>query len=633
MLEAFFFASVLPSSVKMNAPVPTTSSEASASDPPNRKFGPLRILVAHQSQRSCANLLGALTACCVNLDLRIVTDAQRLFEVLGSHEIDCALIDSGLPGFQGGKILDEMRRLGIETPAIFMTDDRTAHAQSAGYGPTSGEAWGIPTCLVWDEIDARRLAAALEHSISPTAPNSTSSPAQSDVHSLAPYRNSDLLTGLPGRAMFLECLRYAISNARAVQELVGLLIFDFYDFKSVNRNFGYSAGDHLLESIGRKLSATVGPDAMLARIGNDEFAILLTTGVSLEVCEELARQALLAAAEPISIDGRSISPRCTIGVAIHPAHGGTAENLLVAAEIALRSARRSGSNLGVFGDGETSADADRVTMAQDLQIALENNQLELYYQPKIDLTRRCVVGVEALLRWKHPSLGFVSPELFVPLAEQTGLIDQLTQWVLSAALRQMKCWHDLHLDFRVSVNLSALTLHDLSFPAIVAAELNKWQVEPHRLVLEVTESAIILDSARAIEIISRLDAMGMMVSVDDFGTGYTSLAYIRRLPIREIKIDKSFILNMRDNADDAVIVRTIIELGHSLGLEVVAEGIEDDVTFELLRALNCDLGQGYFMGRPVPVEALERWLAESPWRDGRMGRDGQIAGPGRAGAL
>jgi diguanylate cyclase (GGDEF)-like protein len=547
-----------------------------------------------------------------------------LLEVFGSHEIDCALIDTDLPGFQGGKILDEMRRLGIDTPAIFLSDGRAVSVPSDGEAHATGDVRGFSPRLVWSEIDSRRVAAVLEQSLLPAALISANPTGQPASQSSVPLPNTDHLTGLPGRGMFLECLRYAIIKARVAQEQVGLLISDFNDFKSVNRNFGYAAGDHLLESISKKLSAAVGPDAMLARIGDDEFAILLTTGVSLEVCEKLAHKTLLAAAEPIIYDGRNINLRCTIGVAVHPAHGGTAENLLVAAEIALRSARRNGSNLGLFGDGVTSADADRMTLAQDLRRALENNQLELYYQPKIDLTRRCVVGVEALLRWKHSSLGFISPELFVPLAEQTGMIDQLTQWVLSAALRQMRRWRDLHFDFRVSVNLSALTLHDLTFPVTVAAELKKWQVEPHWLILEVTESAIILDSARAIEIINRLDAMGMSVSVDDFGTGYTSLAYIRRLPIREIKIDKSFILNMRDNADDAVIVRTIIELGHSLGLEVVAEGIEDGETFDLLCALNCDLGQGYFMGRPVSVEALEQWLSESPWGDGQMGRDGQM---------
>lgn len=591
----------------------TAPSDIGIVSPSDSAFGPLRILIAHRPSLDCSDLLGALAAVCANLDLRTVFYVQRIIETLGNRTVDCVFIDSQLAGFNNGKFLDELRRLGIDTPVVVLRDASKATSIPEGGGPT--------TELNLGKIDAPQLAAALnraladapaaaaQSAVAPTSPRTSHALSAAEIHS-----GLDALTGLAGRGAFFECLRHAIQKSRVTQEPVGLLILDLDDFKSVNRDYGHDVGDLMLGLAARRLKETVGPDNLLARIGNDEFAVLLSDvpGGDYEKVAENVRQAIAA---PAQLGEQEFSPHCTIGAAIHPWHGATAESLFQAAEMAMAAAKRNGSGLGVFGAGEATADAERILMVQDLRRALQGNQLELYYQPKIDMMRRRIVGVEALLRWKHPTHGFISPDVFVPLSEQYGMIDQLTQWVLNASLEQMKRWREMKIDLLMSVNLSAVTLHNLEFPATIAAALKKWRIEPQRLVLEVTESAIILDSARAVEIISRLDAMGMSVSVDDFGTGYTSLAYIRRLPIREIKIDKSFILNMRENADDAVIVRTIIELGHSLGLEVVAEGIEDAITYDLLTALNCDLGQGYFMGRPVPAVGLESWLKDSPFND------------------
>jgi EAL domain-containing protein (putative c-di-GMP-specific phosphodiesterase class I) len=343
-----------------------------------------------------------------------------------------------------------------------------------------------------------------------------------------------------------------------------------------------------------------------------------------------ASRVLAALRRPIAIDGQDLAIDAAIGISFYPAHGDSADALWRAAQAALLDAKRTATGYVVHAGGGGDR-PDHLTLGQDLHQAAQNNEFELHYQPVIGVRQRRVVGVEALVRWRHPRFGLLFPDAFVPLAEQIGAIDPMTDWVLGAALQQLCAWQKQGHDFTIAVNVSALTLRNSGFPVTVERLLGQWRVRPDRLVLEVTESAIIQDTARAVEIINRLHAIGVVVSIDDFGTGYTSLAYLRKLPVQELKIDKSFIKGLRTNSDDAIITRTIIELGHNLGLRVVAEGVEDSETFDMLDDLGCDVAQGYHMSRPVDAASLRGWLATSAFGDNRA-PGGKAALGGKRGA-
>ena len=323
--------------------------------------------------------------------------------------------------------------------------------------------------------------------------------------------------------------------------------------------------------------------------------------------------------QSFDIGQQAISIGTSIGIAVHPAHGNSSEELLRHAQAAMRGAKQNGSTFQVYAADDDDDGSEALSLANGLRQAIDNDELQVYFQPKIDLRRSRVCGMEALLRWRHPERGMIYPDVFIPLAEQTGLIEPLTRWVMNAALKDSDQWRRGGLDFPISVNLSAKTLHNLDFPDSVKTLLEKWQLPASNLILEITESAIIADVTRATETVTRLHAMGVTISIDDFGTGYTSFSYIRRLPVTEIKIDKSYVLNMVKTADDRVIVGTLIELGHNLGLQVVAEGVEDAPTLDLLAKLGCDIGQGYYMSPPRDAQSIDAWLTDSEWGTSRAG--------------
>ena len=280
-------------------------------------------------------------------------------------------------------------------------------------------------------------------------------------------------------------------------------------------------------------------------------------------------------------------------------------------------AKRSSSGFAVYSEDDDAHGLKQLSLAGDLRHAIEHDELYLHYQPKVYMDASSFCGVEALLRWQHPVNGMIAPDVFIPLAEHTGVMEPLTRLVLGQALRNQSEWRRHGHDIPISVNLSPTTLHDTRFPDTVAALLDQWGAPACNLSLEITESAIMSDVVCATDTVRRLDTMGVRISIDDFGTGYTSFAYIRKLPISEIKVDKSFVLNMRPQNDDHVIVRSIVNLGRSLGVEVVAEGVEDQDAWDLLAVLGCNEAQGYFIGRPMPEDALLTWLNESPWAAGR----------------
>jgi diguanylate cyclase (GGDEF)-like protein len=397
---------------------------------------------------------------------------------------------------------------------------------------------------------------------------------------------------------------------------VALLMMDLDRFKEVNDTFGPRWGDDLLQQVGQRLLATLGQTGMLARMGGDEFGVLLPSA-DREAASRVAQTLLEAVDAPFVIEGQSVVLGASIGIALFPdqdaAADGQSETLFRRADVAMYLAKREGSGFVVYSVDQDEHSADRLSLIGELRQAIESDQLLLHYQPIVDCTLGRITGVEALVRWQHPERGLVPPDEFIPLAEQSGMIKPLTMQVLRMAMRQCRAWQDRGVDLTIAVNLSMRNLHDPQLPELIETMLAAEGIPAGRLKLEITESSIMADASRALEVLQRLRELGTTIAIDDFGTGYSSLAYLKRLPVDGLKIDKSFVQRLASDANDRAIVRSAVELGHNLGLHVVAEGIEDPASLRELTALGCDLAQGYYLGRPVPAESLDRWLDESAW--------------------
>jgi diguanylate cyclase len=360
--------------------------------------------------------------------------------------------------------------------------------------------------------------------------------------------------------------------------------------------------------VGERLRATLRDSDTVARLGGDEFGVLLPKVVDTEAAVAVARKLRRALEEPFTIHGLALQMEASVGIALFPAHGDDVDTLLQRADVAMYVAKEQPDSCEVYARERDEYSPDRLTLLTDLRRAIDRNELILHYQPKADLRTGEVKGVEALVRWSHPTRGLILPDEFIPLAQKTGVIVPLTVFVLNEALRKCRTWQLEGLDLSVGVNLSARNLCDVNLPDTVGELLTRWEVSPSLLELEITESTIFADPIRAMHILTRLSDMGVRLAIDDFGTGYSSLAYLRRLPLDEIKIDKSFVQGMDDDENDAVIVRSTIDLGRNLGLRVVAEGVETAHSWRRLTTLGCDTAQGYYISRAVPASELARWL-------------------------
>lgn len=441
--------------------------------------------------------------------------------------------------------------------------------------------------MVMDITERRRVQKALEYQV---------------LH--------DALTGLPNRLLLADRLSEALISARSKDEQVAVLILDLDHFKEVNETFGLRAGDLLLEQVGPRLRTEIGAEDMVARFGGDEFAVLLTNTDAEEAT--VKAQCLLEALErPFEVEGQHLDIAISIGIAIFPDDGDDASTLLRRADIALFVAKQPRGAFVRYAPEHERQGASRLTLMAELREALQHeNELFLEFQPMVRIRDRSLAGVEALVRWRHPQRGLVPPMEFVPFAEKTRLIKPLTRWVLGSALRQSVAWERAGHVIPVSVNISMRDLVDPEFPKTIANLLRAAQAPPPLLLLEITESLIMTEPERAINNLSQLRNLGVRLAVDDFGTGYSSLGYLHRLPIHEIKIDKSFVAAMTGEGSQANIVRASVGLGHSLRLESVAEGVEDGRAWDLLAAIGCDLAQGYFISRPMLADQVLPWLSQ-----------------------
>jgi diguanylate cyclase (GGDEF)-like protein len=429
----------------------------------------------------------------------------------------------------------------------------------------------------------------------------------------------DELTGLPNRACFYDRTDQALRLASRDGTCTAVLLFDLNRFKDINDTLGHKFGDRVLREVGPRLRRGLRDSDTLARLGGDEFCVLLPRVEGVGDALVVAKRVIELLEEPFDIDGMAMPVEASCGVAIAPVDGDSADLLLQRADVAMYVAKDSHASIVTYDDELNVNTPARLALLSELRAAVSGGQFVLYYQPKAALGGKNVHGVEALVRWQHPTYGLVPPNDFIPLAEHTGLIKPLTTWVLNTALKQLSSWRGISAspalaNLSVAVNVSTRSLLDDDFPQEVADALERWNIPPHLLALEITESTIMADPSRAHRLLSELSATGVQVSIDDFGTGYSSLSYLKNLPVNELKIDRSFVYHMHRDPNDAVIVQSVIDLGRNLGLHTVAEGIEDDETWEHLRRLGCDSGQGYLLARPMPAESLVGWLTEKEAR-------------------
>jgi diguanylate cyclase (GGDEF)-like protein len=433
----------------------------------------------------------------------------------------------------------------------------------------------------------------------------------------------DALTGLPNRTLFHDRVEQALAAGKRNRQEVGVLLIDLDRFKEVNDTLGHRKGDLLLREIGSRLRATLRESDTIARLGGDEFGVLLPAIENSAGATRSAARIRESLEHDFVVDGLRVTVDTSVGIALAPQHGSDVDTLLQHADVAMYQAKRAHAGYGIYAAETDPYSPVQLAMVGELRKAFEgDDEVVLHYQPKMDLQSGGIQAVEALVRWQHPERGLIPPNDFIPMAEHTGLIRPLTRYVLNAALAQCREWQDTGLELAISVNISARNLLDPCLPEDVERLLAKWGVKPELLALELTETTIMVDPKRALEVLNRLSSMGIALSIDDFGTGYSSLSHLRDLPVDELKIDRSFVMTMHSNESDAFIVRSTIELGHNLGLRVVAEGVEDEGALLELSDLGCDLAQGYFLSRPLPAKEFESWLSG---RERLAGTSGQVA--------
>lgn len=562
---------------------------------------PLRVLLVEDSENDALLLERRLSRGGFVPQVERVDTKEAMAVALKNQAWDIVISDYSMPNFSGLDALAILKQCGIDLPFIIMSgtigEELAVEAMKAG---------------AHDYVmknNPHRLVTAIERELREAETRRERQRAEEWIHYVASY---DSLTDLPNRNLFYQRLEIALNSRGDEQNRLAVMVLDLDRFREINDTLGHGMGDVLLQQVGLRLCRAFHDYDTVARLGGDEFALLLPD-VDEKAALRAAEEILKVLDRPFTIGQLAVDARASVGIALFPSHGQDKETLMRHADVAMYLAKRSSAGYAMYSSEHDSYSSERLTLMTQLQRSIESNQLFFEYQPKIDLRTARVVGVEALARWKHPELGLVRPDQFIAMAERTGFIRPLTIWGLNTALAQTRAWSRQGIELTVSVNLSARVLHDSDLPDQVGEMLKNHRVNPEQLELEITETAIMADPARALEILTRISRMGVMLSIDDFGTGYSSLGYLKRLPINAVKIDKSFVMNMTSDEDDATIVRSTVDLAHDLRLKAIAEGVETRDSWNRLVSLGCDLGQGYYMSRPLPAPQLTKWLRESEW--------------------
>ena len=563
---------------------------------------PLNVLIIEDSKNDTELLLHQLRRGGYDPRYVRVETAERLDAELASHAWQIILSDYSMPRFDAFAALALLHKTKLDIPFIIVSgtisEDQAVSAMKAG----------AHDYVLKDNL--KRLIPAVQRELQEAKVRRERHHAEETIRRLAYI---DPVTELPNRFRFLEFVRQAIEDSEGKNPLA-LLLMDLQRFKDVNDTLGHNRGDMLLRLVGRRLQSVLRTPDVVARLGGDEFGILLQRlSATIEVnrvIEDL-REALAA---PFLVDGIPIAVEGATGVAFMPDHSDNPDTLLQFADVAMYRAKNRASDFAIYDPNQNRHSPDRLALLAELRDGIERNQLELHYQPKVEIATGRVAGTEVLVRWQHPRKGLLAPDKFIPSAEYTGLIGPLTIRVLGDALAYAQVARHDGIRLSMSVNLSARSLHDQRLLDSVRATFEKSGAKPEQLTLEITESAIVLDPKHAEDSLFELSDMGVRLAIDDFGTGYTSIGSLKKLPIDEIKIDRSFVAGVLSDKDDATIVRSVIDLGHNLGIRVVAEGVETKAIFDALAELGCDEAQGYYIARPQHPDSLRRWLTTSPWK-------------------
>jgi len=419
----------------------------------------------------------------------------------------------------------------------------------------------------------------------------------------------DTLTGLPNKKLLQSRAEQLFKITERQSLVCSLLIMDVNEFKRVNDTLGHTAGDLVLREVAERLANALRASDVLARLGGDEFAVLLFNN-DVKDAEKVALKLQQALNEPLECEGSTLSLEASIGISEFPRHGDNLDQLMRRADVAMYYAKKRGLKAAIYDPMQDKSSTERMSLLKELTHAIKSDGMELYYQPQVQMDGNSRLSVEALIRWNHPQRGMVFPDQFIPLAEDSGLIIPMTWWVLETAMKQCVGWHEISLPVNVSVNISANFLQEDRVVERVAELVCKYQLPDHTFALEITENMLMDDPHQASKTLIELNAMHIDVSIDDFGTGYSSLAYLKHLELDELKIDRSFVMGMAEYKNDSVIVQTVINMAHSMGLRVVAEGVENRQEWDRLDSMGCDFIQGYFISRPKPVDEISVWLRD-----------------------
>ncbi len=569
---------------------------------------PIRVLVVEDTEDDAELALRMLRKGGYEpVSIRVDT-ATKLRAAIGDDRWDAILCDHSMRGFSSAEALRIVQGAGLDLPFLIVSG-------------TIGEEVAVSMMRsgAHDYIlkqNLARLPAALERELGHAAARRARRESEEIIHRLAFY---DTVTGIRNRASLTVALVDAIDVARASNQPLALVCIGLHRFREINSTVGNLNGDLILQCAAERLG-WIGGGAEVFRIDPSKFA-LVCPGVDAEEAFRLSARAVVAFQAPIDVDGLAIEIGTSAGIVVYPVDGAEPELLLRRAEVALHSALQRLEPSVLYRKELEIFEPRRLELLSALRAAIESDQLRLEYQPKIDMRTGRVVGAEALLRWHHPELGSIRPDEFIPLAEESALIRPLTRWVLNEALRQCGAWRRKGMEINVAVNLSVRNLEDPDLASRIASLLRIYEVSPDWLTFEITESTIMAQARQSANTLIDLRNQGLALSIDDFGTGYSSLAYLRRLPVSELKIDRSFVFGLSGEQGDLAVVRTIIDLGHHLALKVVAEGVEDARTWNLLAEAGCDLAQGYYMARPMPPADFERWAGSDDFGLGVLPKD------------
>jgi len=531
----------------------------------------------------------------LNADLIHVDCLSEAVACLGeAASYDLVLLDLSLPDSQGLATFSAIQERAGNLPIILLTgnDDESLAVQAVQQGAQD--------YLVKGKVDADLLARAIRYGIERNRLLVEMEKVREVEQHLAYH---DMLTNLPNRLLFYDRMRQALAHARRYSGLVAVLFLDLDGFKAINDRHGHAVGDRLLQAVATRLKGNMRQSDTIARLGGDEFTILLTGIKSMKDVSRTAQKVLSVVSRPFAIDGHQLGVTCSIGVSVFPHDGSDTESLIKRADFAMYRAKNQGkANYQHFDITVVSQAPKQASFENDLRKAIVNHELRIHFQPQVSLATGQITGVEALVRWQHPEFGLLPPSEFIPLAEETGLIVPLGEWVLRSACIQNKVWQVAGYEpLPVAINLSARQFREIGLPETVARVLHETGLSPNFLMLEITETNAMQDVEYTISTLEVLKDMGLGIALDDFGTGHSSLSYLKRFPIDLLKIDKSFVQDVPDDPDDACIITAIVGLSQNLGMNVIAEGVETEKQLAFLRAIRCEQMQGFFFSRPLPT--------------------------------